>query len=214
MSTNETSAETLAATVVVKPKILYFGTSVVLVGTVNEDGSPNLAPISSAWALGDSVVIGLVSTNQTIVNLRRTGECTLNHPSPEHWEMVEAIGSLTARQPVPEWMAAKRFTHSREKFETSGFTAIPSELVQAPRAAECMLQIEAKLENVLELEADMGPGGGAVAAAVKAVRVHAHPDVVVQGRYINPATWRPLLLNFYHYHALGEEVGVEVRAPI
>ncbi len=33
---------------VIEPAILYFGTPVVLIGSSNEDGTPNLAPISSA----------------------------------------------------------------------------------------------------------------------------------------------------------------------
>ena len=33
----------------IEPAILYFGTPVVLISTLNEDGSPNLAPMSSAW---------------------------------------------------------------------------------------------------------------------------------------------------------------------
>ncbi|WP_198007949.1 hypothetical protein [Methylovulum miyakonense] len=35
-----------------KPPILYFGTPVILVSTINEDGTANLAPMSSAWWLG------------------------------------------------------------------------------------------------------------------------------------------------------------------
>jgi flavin reductase (DIM6/NTAB) family NADH-FMN oxidoreductase RutF len=34
----------------IEPKILYFGTPVALVSSINEDGSTNLAPISSCWA--------------------------------------------------------------------------------------------------------------------------------------------------------------------
>ena len=30
-------------------KVLYFGTPVVLITTRNEDGTPNIAPMSSAW---------------------------------------------------------------------------------------------------------------------------------------------------------------------
>ncbi len=37
---------------VIDPSILYFGTPVVLVSSLNEDGSPNVAPMSSAWWLG------------------------------------------------------------------------------------------------------------------------------------------------------------------
>lgn len=39
--------ETLAHTVI-EPNILYFGTPVVLISTENADGTPNLAPMSSA----------------------------------------------------------------------------------------------------------------------------------------------------------------------
>jgi flavin reductase (DIM6/NTAB) family NADH-FMN oxidoreductase RutF len=35
-----------------EPSILYFGTPVVLISTVNEDGSHNLAPMSSVFWLG------------------------------------------------------------------------------------------------------------------------------------------------------------------
>ena len=37
---------------VIEPGILYFGAPVVLVSTLNEDGSANLAPMSSAFWLG------------------------------------------------------------------------------------------------------------------------------------------------------------------
>lgn len=49
----------------IQPKILYFGTPVVLVSTCNEDESPNLAAMSSAWALGWTVVLGLGYAGKT-----------------------------------------------------------------------------------------------------------------------------------------------------
>ncbi|MFH8224050.1 flavin reductase family protein, partial [Streptomyces sp. NPDC018057] len=52
-------AQTVATHLEIEPSILHFGTPVVLLSTENQDGSFNLAPISSAWALGKTVVIGL-----------------------------------------------------------------------------------------------------------------------------------------------------------
>jgi len=49
----------------IAPKILYFGTPVVLASTCNPDGSPNLAPLSSAWALGWTVVLSLTRRSPT-----------------------------------------------------------------------------------------------------------------------------------------------------
>lgn len=42
----------LSPQVVSEPHILYLGTPVVLISTVNEDGTHNLAPMSSAFWLG------------------------------------------------------------------------------------------------------------------------------------------------------------------
>jgi flavin reductase (DIM6/NTAB) family NADH-FMN oxidoreductase RutF len=33
----------------IEPSLPYFGTPVVVVSTLNEDGSANIAPMSSAW---------------------------------------------------------------------------------------------------------------------------------------------------------------------
>jgi hypothetical protein len=43
----------------IEPPILYFRTPVVLLSTLNEEGTANLAPMSSAWALGYTVMLGL-----------------------------------------------------------------------------------------------------------------------------------------------------------
>ncbi len=42
------------------PKMLYFGTPVVLVSSLNSDGSTNVAPMSSAWWVGKTAMLGLV----------------------------------------------------------------------------------------------------------------------------------------------------------
>lgn len=46
---------------VIEPKILYFGSSVVLISTMNEDHTANLAPMSSAWWLNQSCILGMSS---------------------------------------------------------------------------------------------------------------------------------------------------------
>lgn len=86
---------------VIRPKILYVGTPVFLVASENPDGSANLAPASSYWALGQMLVLGIETDGQTIENLRRRPELTVNFPSGSHWEAVERLAALTARHPVP-----------------------------------------------------------------------------------------------------------------
>ena len=73
-----------------EPGILYFGTPVVLISTTNEDGSYNLAPMSSAFWLGWRCLLGLAGTSKTTQNIMRTGECVLNLPSVDNVAAVES----------------------------------------------------------------------------------------------------------------------------
>lgn len=193
---------------VIEPSILYFGTPVALIGTLNEDGSPNLAPMSSAWALGYSVVLGLGDAGQTIKNLQRVPECTINLPAAADWQAVERLAPLTGRDPVPE---AKRdqFRFEPDKFAASGFTPQHSEVVGPPRVAECPLQFEAEIgSGSFHRLAD-----GAHCVEARVVRVHAAAEVVVDGtNHIDPRAWQPLLYVFRHYFAPGEELGKTFRA--
>jgi flavin reductase (DIM6/NTAB) family NADH-FMN oxidoreductase RutF len=65
----------------IEPSILYFGTPAVLISTRNEDGTTNVAPMSSAWWLGWGCMIGLAGHSKTSENLLREQECVLNLPS-------------------------------------------------------------------------------------------------------------------------------------
>ncbi|QIS14574.1 hypothetical protein F5544_33695 [Nocardia arthritidis] len=95
------SASCTATHLAVEPKILYFGTPVAFISTENEDGSFNLAPMSSAWALGQVVVLGLGAQGQTAHNLRTRPELVINLPSAALWPAVERLAPLTGRYPVP-----------------------------------------------------------------------------------------------------------------
>jgi flavin reductase (DIM6/NTAB) family NADH-FMN oxidoreductase RutF len=98
---------------VTQPAILYFGTPVVLISTVNEDGSFNLAPMSSAWWLGQRCVLGLAAVSKTTQNLIRTGECVLNLPDDSMVAAVDRIARTTGSNPVPAGKASRRSPRSR-----------------------------------------------------------------------------------------------------
>jgi flavin reductase (DIM6/NTAB) family NADH-FMN oxidoreductase RutF len=198
-----------ADTLEIRPKILYFGTPVVLLTTLNEDGSPNLAPMSSAWALGSHLVLGLGLGGQSWRNLAERGECVVNLPSADLWRRVEALAPLTAASPVPAEKEAQGFRHERRKFEAAGLTASPATRVRPPRVAECPLQIEAIVRRLDTITDAAVPFGVAV---VEAVAVHAHRQVVRDRDHVDPATWRPLIYNFRHYYGLGAELGKTFRA--
>lgn len=120
----------------IEPKILYFGTPVALVSSWNEDGSTDLAPISSFWALGWTMTLGLLTETKTAENLERHCECVVNLPSPKMWKQVEKLAPLTAKNPVPE-LKKKQFHYEPRKFEVAELTPLASELVK-PTACEGM----------------------------------------------------------------------------
>lgn len=194
------------AHLVIEPSILYFGTPVALVGTLNRDGSPNLAPMSSAWALGYSIVLGLGDAGQTIQNLHRLPECTINLPAASQWRAVERLAPLTGRNPVPD-SKRSQFRFEPDKFTAAGLTPRPSDVVRPPLVAECPLQFEATIAAFHRL----AEGAHCVEARVK--RVHAAPGIVIDGsNHIDPSAWRPLLYVFRHYFGAGQELGKTFRA--
>ncbi|MFH9606031.1 flavin reductase family protein [Streptomyces sp. NPDC017448] len=200
-------ADTSAAHVAITPSILYFGTPVVLLSTENEDGSPNLAPMSSAWALGQVIVLGVGVEGQTAHNLRSRPELVINLPAPTQWPAVERLAPLTGRVPVPLSKQGS-FRCERDKFAAAGLRPEPSELVRPPRVAACPLQLEARAARVR-------PDVTGVFLIVEAqvLKVHADPRIVVPGsQHVDPARWSPLIYNFRHYYGLGPELGHSFRS--
>ncbi|MFF5250735.1 flavin reductase family protein [Streptomyces leeuwenhoekii] len=192
---------------VIRPSILYFGTPVVLLTTENDDGSANLAPNSSAWALGQQVVLGLGTESQTARNLAARPDLVINVASPELWEKVERLAPLTGAHPVPESKRAV-YRYEPDKFAAAGLTPAGSDLVGPPRVAECALQLEARARALT-------PGGAGLFLSVECevLRVHADERVVVPGtQHVDPARWSPLIYNFRHYHGLAPEVGHGFRS--
>ncbi|MFI1246147.1 flavin reductase family protein [Streptomyces anulatus] len=200
-------ADASADHVTITPSILYFGTPVVLLSTENEDGSFNLAPMSSAWALGQVIVLGVGVEGQTAHNLRSRPDLVINLPAPAQWPAVEQLAPLTGRNPVP---VDKRggFRFERDKFAAAGLRPEPSELVRPPRVAECPLQLEARAARV---QPDVS--GGFLIAEAHVLKVHADPRIVVAGsQHVDPAVWSPLIYNFRHYYGLGPELGHSFRS--
>lgn len=201
----------------IEPAILYFGTPVVLVSTTNEDGSYNLAPMSSAWWLGWRCVLGFGARSKTPQNLIRTGECVLNLPSADQVASVNRLAKLTGSDPVPEHKVRMGYRHERNKFGVADLTPVASETVQAPRVRECPVQLEGKLVCVHGLaEEDEQARSKLVALEVKIVRVHVDESILMNGHSnrIDPDLWRPLIMSFQQFYGLGSQLHKSTLAEI
>lgn len=193
----------------IDPAILYFGTPVVLVSSLNEDRSVNVAPMSSAWWLGRSCVLGFGARSQTPANILRTGECVLNLPSVEQVAAVDRLARTTGSNPVPPHKVAMGYRHEPDKLGAAGLTPLPSDLVAPPRLRECPVHLEATLEAVHPLAAgDPERAGKLIALEVRVRRVHVEEWLRLAGHddRIDPWRWRPLIMSFSRFFGLGGEV--------
>jgi flavin reductase (DIM6/NTAB) family NADH-FMN oxidoreductase RutF len=187
----------------VEPSILYFGTPVVLISTMNEDGSANMAPMSSAFWLGWRCVLGL-GASKTAENMIRTGECVLNLPSVNEVAAVNRLACLTGLNPVPAAKLARGYRYEPNKFERAGLTPIPSETVAASRALECPVQMEAVVAARHGIGDDSPRKGAMSLFEVRIQRVHAVPNILMEGdaNRIDPDKWRPLIMSFQKFYGL------------
>ncbi|MBX9606331.1 MAG: flavin reductase family protein [Gammaproteobacteria bacterium] len=192
-------------TVAIEPAILYFGTPVVLISTQNEDGTSNLAPMSSAFWLGWRCILGLDASSKTTENLVRTGECVLNLPSVREVDAVDRIARTTGSDPIPGAKQMRGYDHEKLKWARAGLTQVPAETVAPPRAAECPVQLEAVLAAQNGFMADDPVWkGGIVVFEVRIQRVHVHPSLCMDGHdnRIDPDRWQPLIMSFQKFYGL------------
>jgi flavin reductase (DIM6/NTAB) family NADH-FMN oxidoreductase RutF len=185
--------------------ILYFGTPVVLISSLNEDGSYNLAPMSSAFWLGWRCILGLSSLSKTTQNLRRSGECVLNLPSVDQVKSVNQLARKTGANPVPESKIRKGYEFEADKFGISGLTPIPSEIVAAPRVLECPVQLEAEVEAIHGVaEKDLAQRGRIVVIEARIVRVFLDESILLRGdpNRVDPDKWQPLIMSFQEFYGL------------
>jgi flavin reductase (DIM6/NTAB) family NADH-FMN oxidoreductase RutF len=151
---------------------------VALVSTVDKDGIPNVAPFSFFCGVGSNPPTVLFCPSlrssgdhrkDTLRNVEQTGEFVINIVS----DSIAAATNATAADVGPEV----------DEFLLAGFTAIPSEVVRAPRVAESPAQFECKLLQIVFT--GNHPGAGVV---VLGQIVHLHVNAELEQNFrIDPA---------------------------
>ncbi|MEI6487052.1 MAG: flavin reductase family protein [Sphingomonadales bacterium] len=188
-----------------EPAILYLGTPVVLLSTGNEDGSANLAPISSVFWLGWRAVLGISAASQTAHNLLARPELVINLPSAAMAAHVDALALTTGANPVPDYKAQRGYAHVPDKFAAAGLTALASEVVAPPRVSEAPMQLEARIEAMHSLAADdPAQAGKLLTFEARILRVHVDDAILFPGQpnRIDPDRWEPLIMSFQKFYGL------------
>lgn len=176
----------------------------MLISSRNEDGTPNLAPMSSAWWMGQSGMLGLGNNGQTTANLLRERECVLNLPSSAMVDAVDRLALTTGKPVIPDYRVEQGYRYVPDKFFVAQLTQQESELVRAPRVAECPVQLECKVVSATPFG---GPTPHATAFQVEVLRAHVEEDLIIPGtHHVDPLGWDPLIMKFCEFFGGGQNI--------
>ncbi|CAD6011673.1 flavin reductase family protein [Agreia sp. COWG] len=197
--------------VLIDPAILYFGTPVALLSTVDREGTRNLAPMSSIFWLGHTAVLGMGSRSQTSMNMIETKEVVISLASVDQVDVVDRLALTSGVSAVADDKAAVGYRYVEDKFAHGGVTPAPSATVAPCRVSECPVSLEGRVIDVRPLvERDRGSidSPSAFVFSVDICRVWVHPSIQDPSKpnRIDPLRWRPLIMSFQKLFGLGEQI--------
>ena len=187
---------------VVPLKVHYYGTPVVLVSSTNPDGTTNLAPMSSAWWLGQNAMLGLGASSRTTQNLLRTGEAVLNLASADLVDHVDRLALLTGTPELSRAQARDRLPLRAAQVRGRRADPEPSDLVAPHRVAECPIQLECRVSGHYPIANE---SADAHAIHVEVLRAHVSDAVRLPGTdHVDPQAWDPLIMKFCDFFGEGQ----------
>jgi flavin reductase (DIM6/NTAB) family NADH-FMN oxidoreductase RutF len=185
----------------VEPKVLYFGTPVVLISSLNPDGSTNLAPMSSAWWLGYTAMLGMGTSAQTVKNLAERPEAVLNLVDPAMVAALDRIALLTGSREMSDAKRARGYRYEPDKFAAGGLTREPTGVAGLDAVQESPINLEGRIQAIHEIG---GPDSHLCGLEMTIERVQVREDLLMSNdRYIDPLRWDPLIMKFTEYFAGG-----------
>jgi len=179
------------AKVSIGPKTMTLPTPAWLIGTYDADGKPNL--MTAAWggiccSTPPCVTVSLQKPRYSYAAIMARRAYTISVPTESQVAKVDSCGMTSGR--------------NRDKFAACGFTAVRSELVDAPYVAECPLILECRVIHILEVGVHTMFVGEILDVKVdeEALR-DGNPDPT----RIKPIIYAP---EDRHYYGLGADLGL------
>jgi flavin reductase (DIM6/NTAB) family NADH-FMN oxidoreductase RutF len=146
--------------------------------TTDRNGRPNLSPFSFFNVFGSNPPTLVFSPSRrvrdntvkhTLENIRETGEVVIN---VVNYAMVQQMSLSSCEYPK-----------GVDEFEKAGFTKITSELVKPWRVAESPVQMECRVEQVIETGTEGGAGNLVIC---RVLMMHINDNILDAGHKIDP----------------------------
>jgi flavin reductase (DIM6/NTAB) family NADH-FMN oxidoreductase RutF len=122
------------------PRSILYPTPTVVVGTYDPEGRPNMMTAAWAGVACSSPAMVTVSLRQATYshgNIVMRKAFTIGIPSEDQWREADHVGVVSGRTTL--------------KFQTTGFKAVRSELVDAPVVEDFPMTLECKLFQTHDL---------------------------------------------------------------
>lgn len=151
---------------------------IAFVSTIDENGTPNLAPYSFFNAFSSNPPIVVFSSNRRVLD--NTTKDTLHNIRESGEAVINAVSYSILRKMA---VCSIQFPSGISEFDKSGLTPIPSHLVSPPRVKESPAHMECKMKEIITL----GKHGGAGHLVIcEVVKIHIDENVVDHNNRINP----------------------------
>ena len=111
---------------------------------------------------------------------------------------------MPGRADVPASKVRQGYRYEPDKFAVACLSQQKSDLVRAPRVAECPVQLECR---VVADHPFAGDSVQATAFQVEVLRAHVEEELVIPGTsYVDPMRWDPLMMKFCEFFGGGSNV--------
>ena len=170
------------------PKPMCYPMPVFIIGTYNEDGTPNA--MNAAWG-GISeereITVCIDSAHKTAQNLIARGAFTVSMATADMMAACDYVGIVSGNK-------------EPDKFAKAGFHALKSGFVDAPLIEELPMALEC---TVISYDPETCRLVGRI------LNVSADESVLDESGKVDPAKLRPITYDpmNHHYLVLGEKVG-------
>ena len=117
-----------------------YPTPAALISSAAADGTPNLITLGEVFniSIGDPVVVGLaiVPSRYSYELIQAAGDFAVNLPTADMAEVVDRCGCVSGRA-------------VGDKFAHVGLTPVPATKIKAPLVAECPVNLECTLIDII-----------------------------------------------------------------
>ena len=179
---------------------------IAFASTIDENGKPNLSPFS---------FFNMFSTNPPILIFspaRRVRDNTTKHTLENAKSTKEVVINMVNFDIVQQMsLSSTEYSKGVNEFEKAGFTMVNSEKVKPFRVGESPIQMECKVNSIIELGTEGGAGNLIICEVLK---LHIHEKYVDENGNIDQVKLDLVARAGGNYYSRAKEGFFEIPKPL